>query len=73
MRWTGKCTWQNKRDGTGWKREIHRQNLEKRATGPVFPEELMKKVPGTALSDLSGSDRKNHDDEPIKLTKVVRD
>lgn len=26
-----------------------------------------------ALSDLSGSDIKNHDDEPIKLTKAVRD
>lgn len=26
-----------------------------------------------ALSDLSGSDIKNHDDEPIKVTKAVRD
>lgn len=26
-----------------------------------------------ALSDLSGSDIKNHNDEPIKLTKAVRD
>lgn len=26
-----------------------------------------------ALSDLSGSDIKNHDDEPVKLVKVVRD
>ncbi len=26
-----------------------------------------------ALSDLSGSDIKNHDDEPVKVVKVVRD
>lgn len=26
-----------------------------------------------ALSDLSGSDIKNHDDDPIKLIKVIRD
>ncbi len=26
-----------------------------------------------ALSDLSGSDIKNHDDDPLKLTKAVRD
>lgn len=27
----------------------------------------------TALSDLSGSDIQNHNDDPIKLTKVIRD
>jgi hypothetical protein len=26
-----------------------------------------------ALSDLSGSDIKNHDDEPVKIVKVIRD